>query len=229
MGPQLYGVEHILYIVISAVVAAAALLLAKKFAKTEEAKQVFLKCIAALQLASVMANRLTQVFVNDQVLWHYLIPDSICGMTSVLFSLSILFGKKDNGVTHAMWLIGLFGGLSTVAYATFLDYNPTFFCLPTMSGLLHHSFSAMLAVSLFWLKQINITYKKWYWSAIGFMFYVTVGAFLMNTFHMSDAMHIAEPILSGTPFTIWVMAPIYAAVYALILLGFELARKLKKQ
>ena len=35
MAPQLFGIEHILYLIISTVVSSAALLLAKKYAKTE--------------------------------------------------------------------------------------------------------------------------------------------------------------------------------------------------
>ncbi|MBQ4108857.1 MAG: hypothetical protein IJC80_05610 [Clostridia bacterium] len=49
----------------------------------------------------------------------------------------------------------------------------------------------------------------------------------MSVFGFSDSFHIAEPILSGTPLTAWVMAPIYAAAYALILLIVELVRKHK--
>lgn len=230
MNPQLFGTEHILYIILSAVAAAAALLTAKKFLKTEKAQTVFVKTLAALLLAAVMTNRLSQVFRYEQVRWHCIIPDSICGMTSLLFSLGVLFGKKDNGFLHALWLVSLFGGISTVVYCTFVSQNPSFFYIPTISGLLHHSFSATLAVSIFLFKQIELTYKKWHWPLIGFLFYVTVGAFLMQTFHMDDAMHIAEPLLSDTPLTIWVMLPIYAAVHAAILLIVEIARrKTKKQ
>ena len=50
----------------------------------------------------------------------------------------------------------------------------------------------------------------------------------MQTFDMSDAFHIAEPLLPGTPLTAWVMAPMYAGAYALILFLFEIIRKRKK-
>ena len=47
----------------------------------------------------------------------------------------------------------------------------------------------------------------------------------MQTFNLSDAFHIAEPLLSGTNLTAWVMAPMYLGAYAIILLCVELARK----
>lgn len=227
MSPQLFGTEHILYMVISAVLASAAILAAKKYLKTQKAQAFFLKTIAALLFVAVMTNRISQVFRYEQIRWYCIVPDSICAMTSLLFSLGVLFGKKNNDFLHGLWLVSLFGGIATVVYCTFIDQNPSFFYIPTFSGLLHHSLSAMLAVSIFVFRQIRLTYKKWYCPLIGFLFYVTVGAFLMQTFHMSDAMHIAEPLLSDTPLTIWVMLPMYVVAHAIILLAVETARKEK--
>lgn len=57
--------------------------------------------------------------------------------------------------------------------------------------------------------------------------YLTLGAFQMSVLGFSDSYHIAEPILPNTPLTAWVMAPIYAVSYGLVLLAIELARKYK--
>lgn len=225
MNPQLFGIEHILYILLSTLLGSASLVAAKKFAKTEKSQKIFLKSLAFLLFVAIMANRLSQVFRYDEVRWYCIIPDSFCGMTSLVLSLGVLFGKKDNNVLHFAWLLGLFGGISTVIYATFVGQGPTIFYLPTISGLVHHSFSAMLVVALFLFKQIHITYKKWYCTLFGFTSYLTVGAFLMHTFQMSDAFHIAEPLLSDTPLTAWVMAPMYAFAYGLILLIAEIVNR----
>ena len=48
MGPQLFGIEHILYIIITTVVASAGLLLAKKYAKTDKSQTIVLKILARL-------------------------------------------------------------------------------------------------------------------------------------------------------------------------------------
>jgi len=148
-------------------------------------------------------------------------------MTSLVLSLGVLLGKKNNNTLHFAWLLGLFGGISTVIYATFLDQNLSFFYLPTISGLLHHSLSATLAVTLLMFNYIDIPDKKWYGTLFGFTAYVTVGAFLMHTFNMSDALHIAEPLIPGTPLTIWVMTPMYAAGYGLVLLIAEIVKRKK--
>lgn len=225
MSPQLFGIEHILYIIISTIVGGGIVFCAKRYCKDEKSQGVVIKALALALFISILANRLSQVFRYDTVRWYCIIPDSFCGMTSLVLSLGVLFGKKNNAVLHFTWLLGLFGGVSTVIYATFVDQNESFFYLPTISGLLHHSFSATLVIALLMFKQIDITYKKWYCTVFGFTAYLTVGAFLMHTFKLNDAFHIAEPLLSDTSLTAWVMAPMYLGAYAIILFIIELARK----
>lgn len=228
MAPELFGIEHILYIVITTLLGGVGLFFANKYAKKEATQTLILKILATLLLISVMTNRISQVFRYDTIRWYCLIPDSFCAMTSLVLALAVLFGKKDNCVYHFTWLLGLFGGISTVIYASFIGQDSSFFYIPTITGLLHHSFSATLVVALLMFKQIDITYKKWYCTLFGFTCYLTVGAFLMHTFNLSDAFHIAEPLLPGTPLTAWVMAPIYAASYAIILFLIELFKKKKE-
>lgn len=229
MAPQLFGIEHILYIIISTAVASVALLLAKKYAKSEKSQMIFLKILALLLLASIMTNRLSQVFRWDEPIWYLIIPDSFCGMTSLVLALAVLFGKRDNNVYHFVWLLGLFGGVSTTIYASYIDQDISFFYLPTISGLLHHSFCATVVIALLMFGQIDITYKKWYCTFFGFTTYLTLGAFMMQTFNMSDAYHIAEPLLSDTFLTAWGMAPLYAVGYALVLWIVEIIKKRTKK
>jgi hypothetical protein len=140
MPAQLFGIEHITYIVISTILGSLLIILAKKYAKNEKTINIILKVVALLLFIAIMTNRLSQVFRYDEVRWYCIIPDSYCGMTSLVLALAVIFGKKDNNVLHFVWLLGLFGGISTVIYATFVDQGPTIFYLPTISGLLHHSF-----------------------------------------------------------------------------------------
>ena len=103
------------------------------------------------------------------------------------------------------------------------------FYLPTISGLLHHSITLVVVAAWFLFDQIYITYKKWYCTLFGFTAYLTVGAFQMSVFGFSDAFHIVEPILSDTPLTAWVMAPLYAVGYGAVLLTVELVRRHRKK
>lgn len=148
-------------------------------------------------------------------------------MTSLVLSLAVLLGKKDNVVLHFAWFLALLGAVITLAYPTFLNQGPTVFYLPTISGLLHHSFALVMVIALLIFNQIHITYKKWYCVLFGFTAYFTVGAFQMSVFGFSDAFHIVEPMLDGTPLTAWFIAPIYIIGYSAVLLLIELIRKHK--
>ena len=227
MSLDVFGGVHILYLLITLPLSALGLYFAKKYAKTEKAQKIVLKSIAAMLFAWILINRLSQVFRYSDVRWEQIIPDSFCGMTSLVLSLAVLFGKKDNAVYHFVWALGLSGAVITLIYPSFLGQGPTVFYLPTISGLLHHSLTLVTVLALFLFGQIHVTYKKWYCTFFGFTSYLTLGAFQMAVFGFSDSYHIVEPMLPGTPLTAWVIAPIYAVCYAAVLLIFELVRKHK--
>ena len=228
MSLDVFGGVHIIYLLITLPLSAIGLYLAKRYAKTEKTQKIILKSIAAMLFIWITINRLSQVFRYSDVRWEQIIPDSFCGMTSLVLSLAVLFGKKDNVVYHFVWALGLVGSLITIFYPTFLNQGPTVFYLPTISGLLHHSLTLVMILALFLFKQIHVTYKKWYCSLFGFTAYLTVGAFQMAVFGFSDSFHIVEPMLEGTPLTVWVVTPIYAVCYSIALLLFELVRKHRK-
>ena len=229
MIPKVYGLEHILYMIVTGIAAVVCWILCIRYAKTEKSRAIILKVIGALLFIAILTNRLSQVFRYDTVRWYCIIPDSFCGMTSTVLSLGVIFGKKDNAVLHFAWLLGIFGGISTVIYPTFVSQNISFFYLPTISGLIHHSLSAFTVIMLFTFGYIDLTYKKWHYVLLGLTSYMTVGAFLMATFHVSDAFHIAEPLLPATPLTAWVMGPIYALAHGLIFLAVELLKRRKRR
>ena len=227
MDLNVFGSAHLIYLLITIPLSVLTLFLAKKYAKTERSQSIVLKAIAVLLLIWILINRLSQVFRYSDVRWEQIIPDSFCGMTSLALSLAVLFGKKDNVAYHFLWSLGLLGALITLFNPTFLNQGPSIFYLPTISGLLHHSLCLIMVCALLMFNQIYITYKKWYCTLFGFTSYLTLGAFQMSVFGFSDSFHIAEPILSGTPLTAWVMAPMYAVGYGLVLLIIELIRKHK--
>ena len=229
MDLRVFGTVHLIYLAITIPLSVIGLLLAKKYAKTEQAQKAVLRSLGGLLLIWILLNRLSQVYRYAEVRWEQILPDSFCGMTSLVLAIAVLIGKKDNCVYHFTWFLGLVGGLITVFNPTFLDQGPTVFYLPTISGLLHHSLALTVVGALLLFGQIRITYQKWYCTLFGFTAYLTVGAFQMSVLGLADAFHIVEPILSGTPLTAWVMAPLYGAGYALVLLAIELYRRKKQK
>lgn len=227
MDLRVFGTVHLIYLAITAPLSVIGLLLAKKYARTEKAQSIVLKSLGVLLLIWILLNRLSQVYRYSDARWEQIIPDSFCGMTSLVLALAVLFGKKDNCVYHFTWFLGLVGGLITVLNPTFLDQGPSVFYLPTISGLLHHSLALVVVGALLIFGHIQITYKKWYCTFFGFTAYLTLGAFQMSVFGFADSFHIVEPILSGTPLTAWVMAPLYAVGYGIVLAVIELVRRRK--
>lgn len=227
MDLRVFGSVHWIYLAITVTLTVVGLICAKKFAKSEKSQNIILKCLGAALFIWILLNRLSQVFRYGEPVWFKLIPDSFCGMSSLVLSLAVLFGKKDNPVFHFVWILALVGGLITIFYPSFLDQSSSVFYLPTISGLLHHSLAIATVIALLLFNQIHITYKKWYCTLFGFCGYFTVGAFLMTQFNVGDAFHMVEPMLDGTPLTAWFIAPIYVGVYAIMLLVIELVRKHK--
>lgn len=225
MNPELFGWQHFTYLAIFIALSVAGIICAKKFAKSEKSQTIIIKSLALALLISVVTNRISIVFKGDTTNWLALIPDTFCGMSSFVLSLAVLIGKKDNPVLHFVWFLALIGGTITMVYPDFIGQDKSMFYLPTISGLLHHSLAIVVVIFLLVFKHIKITYKKWYCTLFGFTCYLTLGAFLISVFDYSDAFHIMTPMLSGTPLTVWVIAPIYIFAYGLMLLIVELVRK----
>jgi hypothetical protein len=225
MNPQVFGTEHLIYIGASLLVAFAVFFCAKKFAKTEKAQTVFLKCAALVLFLIIFSNRLALVFEYDEIRWVKLLTDSFCSTSSYVLSLSILFGKRNNPVLHFIWLIALAGGTIVTFYSDFIGQNPSFFYPPTILGMLHHTMSAIVVVLMFMFGYVNLTYKKWHYTLFGFACYLAYGSFMYFVLKQGNPFYMAAPAVEGTPFTVWVIAPIYIAVYSAILLIVELVRR----
>ena len=227
MNPKIGGWQHIVYFLIVVGLTVAGMICAKKFAKTEKSKSIILKSLAGALLIAIISNRISIVFKTVEPEWKWLVPDSLCGMSSLVLSLSVLLGKKDNNVLHFVWLVALIGGTITMFYPDFIGQNASIFYLPTITGLLHHSLSVVVVVASLILGNLHITYKKWFCVLFGFTSYLAFGSFLMNVCGFHDAYNMVNPLLSGTPFTIWFIAPIFMVVYAIIVFVAELIRKQK--
>lgn len=225
MNPKIYGIEHIIYIIISVILTVIICICAKKFVKTDEAQKILIKISGGILFAIILINRLVLVFEYDTVNWLKLITDSFCSTSSYVLSLTILFGKKDNNILHFVWLISLAGGVITTFYPDFIGQNPSFMYAPTIFGLMHHTISAIVVILLLMFKYINLTYRKWYCTLFGFTTYLSYGAFLMCVLDFSNPFYMVKPAINGTPFTVWNIMIIYIIVYSLILFTIEMIRK----
>lgn len=224
MNPQVFGKEHLIYIAVSILTAFSVCILTKRFARTKKAGDLVVKVSAGILFLIILTNRLALVFEYGEPNWQKLITDSLCSTSSYVLPLAILFGKKNNNVLHFIWLIALAGGTITTFYPNFIGQHPSFMYPPTILGMMHHTWSAIVVVLVFMNGYLTLTYKKWYCTLFGFTSYLAYGAFLMCVLSYSNPFYMTEPAVEGTVFTVWVIAPIYIAVYALIILAVEFFR-----
>ena len=104
MSLDVFGGVHIIYLLITLPLSAAGLYFAKRYAKDERSQKIILRSIAAMLFVWILINRLSQVFRYSDVRWEQIIPDSFCGMTSLVLSLAVLFGKRDKQRTkNLIW------------------------------------------------------------------------------------------------------------------------------
>lgn len=227
MNPQIFGWQHILIFVISVGIIISTTILLKKYIKNEKTLDIVIKSIAGALLVAIITNRLSIVFKYDTPEWERIIPDSFCGMSSLVLSLATLLGKKDNNVLHYVWFMALLGGSVTMIYPDFIGQSSSVLYLPTSSGLLHHIMAVYLVVLLLTFGYIKPTYKKWYCTLFGFTTYLSIGVFEISVLGLSDAFYIYKPILSGTPMNVWMLIPLYIAIYGGTLAIIEIVRRKK--
>ena len=116
MNPQVFGKEHLIYVIVSIIVTLAVCILSKLFIKTEKAKTIFIKISGLILFIIIFSNRLALVFEYDKANWMKLITDSFCSTSSYVLSLALLIGKRNNNVLHFIWLVALAGGAITKNY-----------------------------------------------------------------------------------------------------------------
>lgn len=223
MNPKIFGLEHILYIVISLLLTVTALVLIKKFCKTEKAKNIAYRVSAGVLLLVVILNN---IFIYQWV--HYLKLDSICGIVSLMFAVFGLICKKDSSCLHFVTYTALFTGLITTIYPSYIGQGSTIFFPSTITSLLHHSLSFYMAVLTFELGFITPNIKKWYAWPLGYFALITIGVFNIKFRGKSDSMSINSPLLSGTNLNWFYVGLIFLALYTVFLLVYDTIKN-KKQ
>lgn len=178
MGVKLYSFPHILYLLITLIVIAVAVILVKKYVKNQKTLNIVIKILAAVLLVSVIINRLTLAIMFDN--WKLFIPGSFCGVTSFALSIAVLTTKKNSIFLHCLAYVGFVGGIITLVYPDFIAQDASIFYMPTITGLIHHSLITLLVTVMSVTGYFVPTIKKWYALVLGLCCYMTYGLFLVD-------------------------------------------------
>lgn len=232
----LYGVHHIVFLVLSAVILAALIVVFKLVLKTDKARDLFIRILGGVLTVSVIINRISiTVFNNTGVGLLNLIPNSYCGMSNLLIGLACLFGKRDMKAFHFLVYLGFVGGIACIFYPPFINQGPTedapsFFFHPTITGMNHHALAVMICILLVIGKWFEPSFKRWYMFPIGMCAYTVFGLFLVDALHIPHTMNIDEPVVAGTFLTWWFILLAGSAAIALVTFLYDLIKKqLKKK
>ena len=203
-----YGIGHIVYLIISILLMVLGIIIIK-LVKKEDIYFRIIKISGIILLILILINRISVTYYDvviskrEGYSWLNIIPNTFCGLSSLILSLAIIFGKKDNVVLHFISYLGIIGGIITMFYPDFLE-SQNFFDLRSVSGLLHHTIMVWLVIICMLTKYIVPTMKKWSIFPIGLSMVMTFGLFEKDCLHFTKAMQIGEPLLKSAPiFTSW--------------------------
>lgn len=206
--PHVYGWQHIVYLLVFLIPAAGTLALIKLKVKSEKTNTIIMKCVGGLLFATVAVNRISLIEFYGSTL--ALIPNTFCGITNLLFGLWAIFGKKNSLPFHFFVYAGFWGGVVNLFYPTYLGQNESFMYLPTITGLLHHSFAFYLAILLLMTGYVKPELKRFYAFPVGMSFVMVYGVFLLDVSNQTipdGAMYIFKAVVPGTFLTWYVVYP----------------------
>lgn len=220
---KVFGIEHIIYLILAFTIGITSVILIKKFIRKEEHIVLTMRIIGFILLGLIIWNRIC-ICERDSN-WLLLIPDSYCGLTSFVISLALISGKKDNFIFQFFPYVGLIGGIGVMLYPSFVYQDPSFFYHATISGLLHHTVSFFAIILIFITKRYTPTLKKWYIPLISYALILALGYFEIYVLKFDDAFNLIVPIVEGTILTWYVVSILVFIVSYTVMLLFDLYHK----
>ena len=225
--PKIFGIEHILFMLIMIIIGIITLIIAKKKITTDDSKRKFFMCLGFIGLFFILATRISVCFNLYNKNFWYLIPETFCGTNSLVLSLVLIFGKKNNIFFHILWLFTLLTcGLSFI-YPTYIGQNESIFYPSTIFSLFHHAITLFNVIAILVLGYMEVSYKK-AWVQLFYLIYaLCMGHFMIYVLKFNDAFYLKEPLMAGLKF--WVMFPLYLVFASLVFALIELFKYLKKK
>lgn len=223
---KVFGIEHIICLVVCVIIVILSMVLSKKYLKTDKQKTIYLKIIAGLLLVGIILNRLSIALAEG---WIYLIPLSICGLTSFIFSLLVLFGKPNMRAYQCFWFMAVGGGIITLIYPDFINTASSLFEFNIITGIIHHFLCVLLALQMYMFGWFRPNLRKIYFFPMLFCVYIVVGAFEWHVLNLHVAMNFTSPLLTGTILNIWFIWVVGTAIVTCVALLYEGIIKLKNR
>ena len=217
---EIFGIEHILFLVISIVIMAALIVIFKLFVPKEK-MYIVMKMCAGIGLILIIINRIVVSLSRDGTFLDFL-PDTYCSMMGFIMPIAVLCFKPNSKTFQYAMFAGMIGGILTMFYPDFFVYFDNVFNIHPFTGYLYHAnmfFMFVVAIATGYFKP---TFKNFMSLVVGLAFMVVVGEFGNSVLGQSNNMYLNAPLISNTVFTWWFVCILYLVIYALFLQIYEM-------
>ena len=217
---EIYGIEHIIYMIVSLFIMAGLIVLFK-FLIPKDKRYVLFKVLAGIGLILIIIYRIVVSKSRGGTFIDFL-PDTYCSMMGFIMPLVILCFSPKTKIFQFVMFAGMFGGAITFFYPDFLVYFDNIFNIHPFTALLYHTlmlFNFLCAIILGYFKP---NFKNWASFPIGLAFLVVLGEFGNSVLDQYNNMYLNAPLLSGTPLTWWLVGLLMIIVYTIILQIYEM-------
>lgn len=225
-GPGVYCIPHIAFLAIMIPLLALGIILSIYYVKSEKANKLLIKITAGVLLALIITNRIAYTYQRVEIerlpgyTWGYLLPETFCGLSALFLSITVLVGKKDNILLHALVYFGLVNGVASTFFPVYLD-RQGFFEVGTLTSLIFHVVLVFLSLTIILKKYMTPSIKKWYIVPLVYGLFCLIGLFEIQVLDTpaKEAMSLFEPLVSALPtLTSWYMLGIEFTVLMIIVL-----------
>lgn len=217
---QVFGIEHIIYMIVAAIIMAGLIIVIKIFVPKDK-MFIPMKVTAAIGIVIMIIYRIVVSRSRSGTFLDF-IPDTFCSMMGFIMPLTVLIFKPDTKIFQYAMFCGMLGGLLTFIYPDFLVYFDNIFNIHPFTGLLYHTLMLFMFLLAIITKYFVPTFKRWTSLPIGLAFMVVFAVFGNSVLGQSNNMSLKAPLLPGTPLTWWLVGILFLILYTIILQIYEM-------
>lgn len=217
---ELFGLEHILYMVVASIIMALLLFVLIRFVPHKKI-YIPLKVFATVGFVIMIVYRIVVAKSRNSTFKDFL-PDTFCSMMGFIMPIVILCFKPKTKIYQYAMFCGMIGGLLTFIYPDFIVYFDNIFNIHPFLGLLYHTNMLFMFLLAIISKYFVPTFKNWTALPIGLAFMVVIAVFGNNVLNQSNNMYLNAPLISGTPLTWYLVGILFIILYTIILQIYEM-------
>lgn len=217
---KVFGVEHLIYMLVLIVIMALSIFLIKKFVPQNKIVWA-VKITAVIGLIMIIINRVV-VSKSRNANFIDFLPDTYCSMMGFILPIVVLLFNPNRKIFQYAMFAGMIGGLLTFIYPDFLVYFDSIFNIHPFTGLLYHTIMLFLFLLCIFTKYFVPSFKNWASLPIGLAFMVVIGEFGNSVLKQSNNMYLNKPLIEGTFLTWWFVGLLFIILYTIILQIYEM-------